>query len=41
MQVLGRLSELEIVGALSRVWGNTRTSDGKVVWAVIGPENRL
>lgn len=37
----GKLSELQIVGALTRVWGNTPTSDGKVVWAVIGPENRL
>jgi hypothetical protein len=37
----GRLSELQIVGALTRVWGNTLISDGKVVWAVIGPENRL
>ena len=32
---------LQIVHALTRVWGNTPTADGKVVWAVIGPENRL
>ena len=30
-----------IVGALCRAWGNTPTSSGKTVWAVIGPENRL
>ena len=35
------LKELQIVGALSRVWGNTPTQDGKVVWAVMGPENCL
>jgi hypothetical protein len=37
----GALSELQIVHALTRVWGNTPTRDGKVVWAVMGPENRL
>lgn len=36
-----RLSNLQYVRALSRIWGNTHTADGKVVWAVIGPENRL
>ena len=35
------LSELQIVSALTRVWGNTPLADGKVVWAVLGPENRL
>ncbi len=34
-------SGLHIVGALCRAWGNTPTSSGKTVWAVIGPENRL
>jgi hypothetical protein len=34
-------SELQIVKALCRVWGNTPTQQGKVVWAIIGPENRL
>jgi hypothetical protein len=41
VQLLGRLSELQIVGALTRVWGNTPIAGGKVVWAVIGPENQL
>jgi hypothetical protein len=40
-EILGLLSELQIVHALTRVWGNTPTSEGKVVWAVMGPENRL
>jgi anti-anti-sigma regulatory factor len=35
------LSGLRIVGSLCRMWGNTPTPDGKTVWAVIGPENRL
>jgi hypothetical protein len=35
------LRGLQIVRALSRVWGNTPTQEGKVVWAVMGPENRL
>ena len=35
------VTELGIVAALTRVWGNTPLADGKVVWAVIGPENRL
>jgi hypothetical protein len=30
-----------IVAATSRVWGTAPLPDGKVVWAVIGPENRL
>jgi len=37
----GALSELQIVQALTRVWANTPTREGKVVWAVMGPENRL
>lgn len=32
---------LQMVEAASRVWGTAPTPDGKVVWAVIGPENRL
>jgi hypothetical protein len=32
---------LQMVEAASRVWGAAPTPDGKVVWAVIGPENRL
>jgi hypothetical protein len=40
-EILGALSELQIVNALTRVWGNTPTPEGKVVWAVMGPENRL
>jgi hypothetical protein len=35
------LKELHIVAALSRVWGNTPISGGKVVWAVMGAENQL
>ena len=35
------VSGLAIVDALSRAWGSTPTSDGKIVWAVIGPENQL
>jgi len=34
-------SGLHIVGALCRAWGNTPTSSGKTVWAVICPETRL
>jgi hypothetical protein len=37
----GMLHELQIVSALSRVWGNSPMADGKVVWVVMGPENRL
>lgn len=40
-EVIGALSELHIVHALTRVWGNTPMHEGKVVWAVMGPENRL
>jgi anti-anti-sigma factor len=35
------ISGLAIVEALSRAWGCTRTTSGKTVWAVIGPENQL
>lgn len=34
-------SGLRIVSALCRTWGNAPTPNGKTVWAVIGPENRL
>jgi hypothetical protein len=34
-------SGLRVVSALCRAWGNSPTSTGKTVWAVIGPENRL
>jgi hypothetical protein len=37
----GRVSGLAIVGALSRAWGSSPTANGKTVWAVLGPENRL
>lgn len=36
-----RVSGLAIVTAVSRIWGNTPTPPGKVVWAVVGPENQL
>lgn len=32
---------LRIVAALCRGWGNLPTPTGKIVWAVLGPENRL
>jgi hypothetical protein len=35
------VSGLAIVAALSRNWGSSSTPNGKTVWAVIGPENRL
>jgi anti-anti-sigma factor len=35
------VSGLAIVEALSRAWGSTPTASGKMVWAVIGPENQL
>lgn len=35
------VSGLAIVAALSRAWGSTPTSNGKTVWAVLGPENAL
>lgn len=36
-----RPSGLKIVAALSRMWGVAPTPNGKTVWAVIGPENKL
>jgi len=41
VEARGAFSELQIIRALTRVWGNTPTHEGKVVWAVMGPENRL
>ena len=35
------LSSLKIVHAVSRAWGCSPTTDGKAVWCVIGPENKL
>jgi hypothetical protein len=35
------VSGLAVVTALSRAWGSSPTADGKTVWALIGPENRL
>jgi hypothetical protein len=35
------VSGLAIVTALSRAWGTAATPNGKTVWAVFGPENRL
>jgi hypothetical protein len=35
------VSGLAIVSALCRNWGRSSTPNGKTVWAVIGPENRL
>lgn len=34
-------SGLAIVTALCRAWGNAPNTEGKTVWAVIGPENAL
>lgn len=36
-----RVSGLGIVASVCRAWGSTPTPTGKVVWAVIGPENQL
>ncbi|WP_082109610.1 STAS domain-containing protein [Mycobacterium sp. UM_Kg1] len=36
-----RASGLAVVGALSRAWGSNPAPNGKTVWAVLGPENRL
>ncbi len=36
-----RLTGIAVVAAVCRVWGAAPLPDGKVVWAVIGPENRL
>jgi anti-anti-sigma factor len=35
------VSGLAIVAALCRRWGTSSTPNGKTVWAIIGPENRL
>jgi hypothetical protein len=35
------VSGLAIVAALCRRWGSSSTPNGKTVWAIIGPENRL
>jgi hypothetical protein len=35
------VSGLAIVASLSRAWGSAPGPPGKMVWAVIGPENRL
>ncbi|MGE2729020.1 sulfate transporter [Mycolicibacterium vaccae] len=35
------VSGLAIVAALSREWGCTPRTDGKTVWALLGPENHL
>lgn len=35
------VSGLAVIAALARAWGSTPTSNGKTVWAVIGPENSL
>lgn len=32
---------LRLVNALCRQWGNAPTPSGKIVWAVMGPENQL
>jgi anti-anti-sigma factor len=37
----GAVSGLELVAASCRAWGNTLSSSGKTVWAVMGPENRI
>jgi hypothetical protein len=34
-------SGLQVVAALSRMWGTAPTPTGKTVWAVVGSENRL
>jgi hypothetical protein len=34
-------SGLAVLAALCRAWGSSPTPNGKTVWAVIGPENRL
>ncbi|BBZ24090.1 STAS domain-containing protein [Mycolicibacter hiberniae] len=36
-----RASGLAVVGALCRAWGSNPAPNGKTVWAVLGPENRL
>lgn len=41
VEVAAAPSGLKIVAALCRAWGNAPTPNGKTVWAVMGPENRL
>jgi STAS domain-containing protein len=36
-----RVSGLAIVASVCRAWGSTPIPSGKMVWGVIGPENRL
>ena len=36
-----RVSGLAIVASVCRAWGSTPTPLGKMVWAVLGPENQL
>ncbi|WP_085127960.1 STAS domain-containing protein [Mycolicibacter engbaekii] len=36
-----RASGLAVVGALCRAWGSNPAPNGKTVWAVLGPENRI
>jgi len=36
-----QLSSLKIIDAICRAWGCNPTPDGKAVWCVIGPENKL
>jgi hypothetical protein len=35
------LTGLDMIAAVARVWGAAPLPNGKVVWAVIGPENRI
>jgi hypothetical protein len=35
------VSGLGIINSLTRTWGSAPTPNGKTVWAVLGPENRL
>jgi rhodanese-related sulfurtransferase len=35
----GRVSGLAIVASVCRAWGSTPLPSGKMVWAVVGPEN--
>jgi hypothetical protein len=35
------LAGLAIVASVCRAWGSTPIPSGKVVWAIIGPENQL
>lgn len=35
------VSGLAIVSALSRSWGSTPTPSGKIVWALVGRDNKI